>query len=109
MSDALKDVLKAIDKAKGSDTIVYSLKDHNPFVEYAVITTATNVRQLQAIAGYVRDELLQNNHGFRHIEGNDSSKWLLVDSDDIVVHIFEENERNVYALEKLYMNCERVV
>lgn len=108
MSEALKDVLKAIDKAKGCDTIVYRVREHNPFVEYVVITTATNVRQLQAIAGYVRDELLQKNYGFRHIEGDDTSKWLLVDSDDIVVHIFEENERDVYALEKLYANCERV-
>ena len=47
--------------------------------------------------------------GYSHIEGNDSSKWILVDSSDIVVHIFEENERDIYALEKLYMNCERVV
>lgn len=108
MNEALKDVLEAIDKAKGSDTIVYRIKDHNPFCEYAVITTASNIRQLQAIAGYLRDSLIQNNHGFRHIEGNDTSKWLLVDSDDIVIHIFEENEREVYALEKLYANCERV-
>ncbi len=108
MSKALEDVLKAIDKAKGMDTVIYRIKDHNPFVEYAVITTASNVRQLQAIAGYVRDVLLQNNYGFRHIEGDDTSKWLLVDSDDIVIHIFEENERDVYGLEKIYANCERV-
>lgn len=109
MSDALKHVLEAIDKAKGSDTIVYRVKDYNPFVEYVVITTATNTRQLQALADYIRESMLLNGDGYRHIEGNDTSKWLLVDSDDIVVHVFEENEREVYALEKLYANCERVM
>ena len=109
MDNALKDVLEAIDKAKGFNTIGYDVKDHNPFIQYVIITSATNTRQIHALADYVRQCMIQKNLGYRHIEGNESSKWVLVDSDDIVVHIFDENERDVYSLEKLYVNCERVI
>ena len=107
--DRISIVLDAIDKAKGVDTIVYNVSSHNPFVEYVFITSASNSRQIQALAQYVREAMIIHDLGYSHIEGNDSSKWILVDSSDIVVHIFEENERDIYALEKLYMNCERVV
>ena len=107
--DRISIVLDAIDKAKGIDTIVYNVANHNPFVEYVFITSASNSRQIQALAQYVREAMIRHDLGFSHIEGNDSSKWILVDSSDSIVHIFDENERNVYALEKLYMNCERVV
>lgn len=109
MNDALKSIMEAIDKAKGFHTVIYDVKDHNPFIEYVVITSASNSRQLMAIADYVRECMLKNGYGYRHIEGNESSKWLLVDSDDIVVHIFDENEREVYSLDKLYAHCERVL
>ena len=109
MNNALKDVLEAIDKAKGSDTVVYRFHELNPLIDYVVITSATNTRQLHSLADYVKESLLEHGHGYRHIEGNDTSKWLLVDSDDIVIHIFEESEREVYGLEKLYANCERVM
>ena len=107
--DKIQIINDAIDKAKGINTIVYHVADHNPFVEYVVITSASNARQIQAIAQYVREAMIVHDLEYSHIEGNESSKWILVDSSDIVVHIFEENERNVYALEKLYMNCERVI
>lgn len=108
MNQALEDILKAIDKAKGMDTVIYKVKEMNPFLDYVVITSATNMRQVNALADYVKETLVKNNHGYRHIEGNESSKWILVDSDLIVVHIFEENEREVYDLEKIYANCERI-
>ncbi|MGN1344795.1 MAG: ribosome silencing factor [Traorella sp.] len=109
MNKSLMDILDAIDKAKGFNTVVFDVKDHNPFIEYVVITSASNSRQLMAISDYVKECMLINHYGYRHIEGNDTSKWILVDSDDIVVHVFDENERSVYALEKLYINCERVM
>lgn len=109
MDEALKDVLEAIDKAKGYDTVVFHVSEQHPFLDYIVITSASNSRQIQALADYVKKALIEKNHGYRHLEGNDTSKWILVDSDQIVVHVFDEHEREVYALEKLYAACERIV
>lgn len=101
-------LLKAIDKAKGMNTVVFDFRTHSPFVDTVIITSASNSKQLNAIADYVREAMLTHDLGFSHIEGNESSKWLLVDGKQIVVHIFEEHEREVYALEKLYSGIERV-
>lgn len=109
MNEACTYILEAIDKAKGMNTTIYHVRDTHPFLDYVIITSATNARQLSALADYVKEALQEHHLGYRHIEGNDSSKWLLVDSDWIVVHIFEENEREVYALDKLYAHCERVL
>lgn len=101
-------ILKAIDKAKGMDTIVYDFRKSSFFVDYVILTSASNSRQLNAIADYVREAMLMNQMPYSHIEGNDSSKWLLVDGKNIIVHIFEEHEREIYGLEKLYSGMERV-
>lgn len=108
MNEALEIILKAIDKAKGENTLVYKFNTLNPFIDHVIITSASNMRQVGAIADYVREAMLEHDLGYGHIEGNDSSKWVLVDSDHIVVHIFEETERQLYALEKLYASCEKI-
>lgn len=109
MNEALENIKSAIDKAKGQDTMIFKVNEHHPDIDYVVITSASNQRQLLAIADYVRDVLIDKNYGYSHMEGNDTSKWILVDSDLIVIHVFEEQEREVYSLEKLYANCERVM
>ncbi len=108
MNETLQSVLKSIDKAKGYDTLVYKFNTLNPFIDYVVITTASNLRQVNALAEYIREDLLANELTLKHIEGTKESKWVLVDADTVIVHIFEENERQVYALEKLYAGCETV-
>lgn len=109
MNEALEIILKAIEKAKGENTVIYKFNTLNPYVDYVIITSATNMRQVNAIADYVREALIIHDLGYRHIEGNDTSKWVLVDSDHVVIHIFEENERQMYALEKLYASCEKIL
>ena len=101
-------ILNAINKAKGMNTVVFDFRSRSPFVDYVVITSATNTRQIKALAEYVKEAVVDNHLGYSHIEGDETSKWLLVDSERYIVHIFEENERDVYALEKLYSGIERV-
>lgn len=100
--------LSAIDKVKGIDTIVFEFNKKNPFIDYVIITSASNMRQVNAIAEHIKDSLNEADLPLRHIEGNKDSKWILVDADTVIIHVFEESERQVYALEKLYASCEVV-
>lgn len=108
MDQTLSNILKSIEKAKGENIQVYKFSTRNPFIDYVVITSASNMRQVNAIAEYVREGLLASGLSFSHIEGNETSKWILVDGGNTIVHIFEETEREVYDLEKLYSQCEKV-
>ena len=102
MKEKLEIILKAIGEKKGEDILVFAFSSLNPAVDEVVIASASNQRQVFALADNVKDRLAE--HGMRvdHVEGGRASRWILIDASDIIVHIFEHQERNVYGLEKLY-------
>lgn len=102
MKEKLEIILKAISEKKGEDILVYAYSSLNPAVDEVVIASASNQRQTFALANNVKDRLEE--HGMRvdHVEGGRQSRWILLDASDIIVHIFEHQERSVYGLEKLY-------
>ena len=102
MKEQLEIIVKAISEKKGEDILVYAYSALNPAVDEVVIASASNQRQTFALADNVKDRLEE--HGMRvdHVEGGRQSRWILLDASDIIVHIFEHQERSVYGLEKLY-------
>ena len=96
MKEKLEIICKAIDEKKGEDICIYAFSQLNPAIDEVVIASGANLRQTYAIADNVRDRLAE------HMEGNRDSRWILLDAGDIIVHIFEQKERGVYHLEKLY-------
>ena len=102
MKEKLEIILKAISEKKGEDILVYAYSSLNPAVDEVVIASASNQRQTFALADNVKDRLEE--HGMRvvHVVGGRQSRWILLDASDIIVHIFEHQERSVYGLEKLY-------
>lgn len=99
-------VLKAISEKKGKDIEVYDTRNISPFMDTMIIAGADNTRQSNAIANNVEDRLREAGYtGDFRIEGNKESRWLLVDLKDIVIHIFVQDERSLYQLERLYSDC----
>jgi ribosome-associated protein len=76
--------------------------------DYFVICTAENTRQVKAITEEIKDKLRQENVKPLGIEGTNSCHWVLMDYGDIIVHIFEEDTRAYYELEKLWIDAKRV-
>ncbi|MEF9961857.1 MAG: ribosome silencing factor [Erysipelotrichaceae bacterium] len=102
MPTILEVIEKAIDEKKGEGTILYDFKDHSPFVDYVFITSASNSTQVNAIANYIATCVKENGYEVRGMEGNQGSPWILVDCQQVIVHVFETEERALYKLEKLY-------
>ena len=102
MEDLLKIVQKAIDEKKGERPIVYEFRQLNPFIDYVVICSAPSVRQTHAIANNIKDRVREHGYNIRSMEGNNESRWVLVDVDSVVVHVFMDEEREHFQLEKLY-------
>lgn len=107
MENKLEIVKKAIGEKKGVDAVLYDFRSVNPFVDHVVICSAPSLRQVYAIADNVADRMKENGYHAR-IEGSKESKWVLLDLDTIIVHVFSNEERDVYKLEKLYADlpCE---
>lgn len=102
MNDVVSIVCKAIGEKKGKNLIVYDYTKLNPFIDYAIIASAGNQRQVFALAQNVVDRAKEVGIKVKSMEGNKDSRWLLVDLDTVVVHVFLDEERKVYKLEQLY-------
>ena len=101
-------ILACQDKKAEQVTILELEKDSGAFTDYFVMCTGTNPRQIQAIADAV-DERLEG-LGMRpaHTEGYKQAEWVLLDYVDFVVHIFSENARQYYDLERLWKSATKL-
>ena len=70
-----------------------------------VIASGRNARQVAAIAEHLIDKLKQDLGLIARIEGKDTGDWVLIDTDDVIVHIFRPEVREFYQLERLWKDC----
>ena len=93
---------KAIDDKKGQDIKVIDI--HNVYViaDYFVSASGTNSNQVQAIVDNVEEQLGRAGFEAKQIEGNRNSSWILMDYGDVIVHVFDEENRLFYDLERIW-------
>lgn len=94
---------------KAEDIVALNVADLLVVVEYFVICTGRNDRQVKTIADEVEDQLREK-AGIKPIgrEGQMEGKWVLLDFGDLVVHVFQPEEREFYRLEKLWGDAPRL-
>jgi ribosome-associated protein len=101
--EALKDlVVDALEDVKGFDITVLDVRNLTSMTSYMVICSATSTRQTKALADNVRVKVKEQGVDIRGSEGEGSGEWVLVDLDDIVVHIMVPATRAYYNLEQLW-------
>ena len=93
----------AAEDKQGHDTIVLDVGDVLAITQLFVVTSATNQRQLRAIAGEVSEKVRTLcDRSPQHTEGAGDDQWILLDYGDVVVHVFAEETRRFYEIERLY-------
>ena len=106
MELALK-ICKAASNKKAADIITMDMRGVMFSTDYFVICSAPTATQVRAIADNIEEELEENeNLHFGHREGYHEGEWVLLDYGDVVVHIFKTENREYYALEKLWGDAE---
>lgn len=84
------------------DTVVLDIHELSPFADYFVITAGENERQLRAINRIVSEKMAEAGIRPRRSEGSASGGWIVLDFDDVLVHIFSTDQREFYRLEDLW-------
>ena len=100
--------VRAADDKQARELIVLDLRKAAGFTDYFVICSGTNARQIRAIADAVMESLAESGVKPAHIEGYERSEWILLDYFDFIVHIFAQDTRVFYSLERLWGNAERI-
>tara|TARA_X000000368_G_C22953716_1_gene677787 strand:+ start:407 stop:754 length:348 start_codon:yes stop_codon:yes gene_type:complete len=93
---------KTLDNNKAKDITSIDLKNKSYIADYMIIASGTSSRHLQALSEILVIELKKNGLENCRIEGRESNDWKLVDTNDIIVHIFHPEKRNFYNLEKMW-------
>lgn len=78
------------------------------YADYIVVCHGTSGTHARSIAETIRNDMRDAGADLRHIEGSQSSEWVLLDFFDVVVHVFIENARYEYAIESLFADAPRV-
>lgn len=92
----------AAEDRKALDLKVLYLQKISGFTDYFLICSGTSERQVQAIADGVQEKLRASRVRPLHVEGYNRGQWVLLDYGDLVVHVFQEEPRKHYALERLW-------
>lgn len=95
-------VLEALDDLKAQDVRSIDLRGKSPLMDLMVIATGTSDRHVKSLAGNVARKAKEAGFTVRGSEGESDGEWVLVDLDDIVVHVMLPRVRDFYNLEKLW-------
>lgn len=93
---------KAADAKKAEDIVVLNIQGVSSFADYFVLATGLNKIHTRAIADHIEEELAQHNFLPYSKQGYQEGEWILLDYLDFVVHIFIQEARDYYQLERLW-------
>ena len=101
-------IAKALDDKKGQDIKVLETGALTTLADYFVLCTATSTTQIKALADVCEKALKDAGEPPHHVEGHRGGTWILLDFSSVVVHIFNEEAREFYDLERLWSDAAPV-
>jgi ribosome-associated protein len=100
--DLLKRILAWLDDAKAEEIVTIDIKNKSSIGDFMVIATGRSDRHVGAIAEQLQRHLKDEGHGRMRAEGMPQCDWVLIDTGDIIVHLFRPEVREFYNLEKMW-------
>ena len=100
--------VKALDDKKGKDLKVLYTADQTTLADYFIICNGASNTQVRALAEAVEEALYKAGEEPHHIEGHRGGQWTLLDYSAVVIHIFTEEGREFYDLERLWSDADPV-
>jgi len=98
---------QAAEEKKARDIVIMEVGPLTPIADYFVVCSGQSTLQVQAIADAVREAMEGEGHPLRHVEGYERARWVLLDYGDVVVHVFLDEERQYYQIERLWRDAAR--
>jgi ribosome-associated protein len=100
--DIVKNAVEALRDKKAEDVTVIDIREVSSIADYFIIANGTNQNQLTAMQDAVDETLYKAGLKVKQVEGNNHSTWILMDYQDIIVHLFSKEDRLFYDLERIW-------
>ena len=98
----------AADSKQAEDIVALDVSGPLPLTDVFLIATGRNERNVVAIAGEIEDKMLEIGVKALRREGRAEGRWVLLDFGDIIAHVFHEEDRMYYSLERLWKDCPTI-
>ena len=99
-------ILASLDDDKAENIVTIDLRGRSAMADHMVIASGRSARQVGAIAEKLAERMKQLSGRTPRIEGKDTGDWVLIDTGDVIVHVFRPEVREFYQLEKMWMPVE---
>ena len=97
-----------LDNKKGRDIKVLHVEDVTSIADYFVVCTATSNTHVKALSGEVEYQLERRGVNAYDIEGRDNNSWVVLDYCNVIVHIFNSEQRDFYSLDRVWADAKEI-
>ncbi|MCZ2328396.1 ribosome silencing factor [Bartonella sp. F02] len=105
-ADSLKIILSSLEDTKAEDIVSIDIKGKSFLADYMVIASGRSQRHVTAVADHLLCTWKDNKYGTARVEGLTNGDWVLIDTGDIIVHLFHPETRAFYNLEKMWQTSD---
>lgn len=106
--EMMKIAIAALEDKKAEDIQVLDISEVSVIADCFIIASGTNTSQIQALSANVEEKLYKAGFTMKQIEGYDTANWILMDFGDLIVHIFDKENRLLYDLERIWRDGKKV-
>ncbi|MCL2033594.1 MAG: ribosome silencing factor [Oscillospiraceae bacterium] len=106
--ELVKFTCKLLDTKKATDIAVLDIRKLSSLGDYFVVASGISTIHVKALAGELEKKLADQGIHPRRVEGEKSAVWILLDYNDVIIHIFNDETRNFYCLERLWGDAPRL-
>lgn len=99
-----KEIAKILDSKKAQDIVAIGISNLTIVADYFVIASGTSITHIKTLAEEIEVKLKEKGIAPLRVEGANSSSWVLLDYNDVIVHIFHNETRDFYSLERLWVD-----
>ena len=108
VKELVKLAYDALEEKKAQDITVLDISNVSVIADYFIIASADNERQVSALCDGVDEALYKAGYERRSMEGYQTKTWILMDYNDVIIHIFNREDRLFYDLERIWRDGKRV-
>lgn len=101
-------VIEALEDKKAEDIKVIDISQLTVIADYFIIAGGSNRSQIQALSDNVAEKLGRAGHPLKQTEGYDTANWVLMDFGDVIVHVFDKENRLLYDLERIWRDGRQI-
>ncbi|MDE5679726.1 MAG: ribosome silencing factor [Lachnospiraceae bacterium] len=103
-----RQAIRALEDKKAEDIHVIDISEVSVVADYFIIANGSNRSQIQAMADNVQEMLGRAGYAMRQVEGYNTANWILMDFGDVIVHIFDKENRLFYNLERIWRDGKAI-